>query len=102
MRWHLAAATASVPFRKIFQTELTRRHAAPQYEAAIAIVRNDVIVRLHLNRHSGQRFVTHSGNMKMSLALTDQILLAQVRMAAFHHRAQKPQLIFLAWGRHTA
>jgi hypothetical protein len=39
--------------------------------------------------------------MKMSLALPNQILLAQIRMATLQHRGQEPQLIFFAKGRHT-
>src|SRR3954470_1871007 len=37
----------------------------------------------------------------MSLALTYQILFAQIRMAALENNAQEPQLIVFAKGRHT-
>ena len=86
MRRHLTAAAAGIALSEIFQTELTRRHAAPQNQTPIAIVWHDVIVRLHLDRDRRQRLVTHSGNMKVTFALTIQILLAQVCVATFQHR----------------
>ena len=102
VRWHLAAAAAGIALGEIFEAELTRCHAAPQNQTAVAIVGHDIIIRFHLHRNRRQGLVTHSGNMKMSLTLTIQILLAQVSVAAFQHRGQEPQFIFLAQRRHTA
>ena len=59
-----------------FQAELASGHAAPKHEATVAIIRNDVIVRLHLDRDRRQPFVAHPGDVKMSLALANQILFA--------------------------
>ena len=77
------------------------RHAAAKHQPAIAIIRNDVIIRLHLNGNGGKRFVTHSGDMKVAFALAIQILLAQIGMPALKHDREKAQLIFLAQLRHT-
>ena len=96
MRRHLPAAAAGIALGEIFETELTRRHAAAQNQTAIAIIWNDIIIGLHLDRDRRQRFVPHSGNMKMSFALAVQILLAQICMPAFKNDRQQSQLIFLA------
>ncbi len=37
----------------------------------------------------------------MSLALTNQVLFAQIRMPAFQNKRQQSQLIIFAKGRHT-
>ena len=49
MGGHLPPAAAGVAFCKILQAELAGGHAAPKDEATVAIIRNDVIVRLHLD-----------------------------------------------------
>ena len=85
MRGHLPPAAAGVAFCKIFQAELPSGHAAPKHEATVAIIRNDVIVRLHLDRDRRQRFVAHPGDVKMSFALTNQILFAQIRVPALQN-----------------
>src|SRR6266511_6154036 len=81
VRRHLPAAASGVALCKIFESELARRHSAPKNKTAVAIIRDDVVVRFHLNRDCSERLMAHSGNMKMSLALTIQILFAQVLMA---------------------
>ena len=69
MRRHHAPAAAGFSFRKIFQRQLARGHATTEDQAAIAIVRNNVVARIKLNRNRGQRFVSHSGDMKVAFAL---------------------------------
>ena len=101
MRRHLAATAPGVPFREIFETELTGGHAAPEHESAIPIIRDDIVVGLHLDGDRCQSLVAHSGNVEVSLALADQILFAQIRMPALQHHGQEPQLVFFAKGRHT-
>ncbi len=96
MRRHHAAAAARGALGKIFERELFRRHAATKNQTAIAIIRNDVIVRLHLHGNSSERFVTHPGNVKVTFALTIQILLSQIRVPALQNRFEKPKLIFFA------
>ena len=86
MRRHLPPAASRVSLGEIFKAKLTRGHTAPEYQSAVAIVGNDVIARFHLNGDRRQRFVAHSGNVKMSFALPNQILLAQIRMATLQHR----------------
>ena len=85
MRGHLPPAAAGVALCKIFQAELPRGHATPKDEATVAIIRNDVIVLLHLDRDRRQPFVAHSGDVKMSFALTNQILFAQIRVPALQN-----------------
>ena len=87
---------ARVTLGKIFERELLRRHAATKNQTAIAIIRNDVIVRLHLHGNSCERFVTHSGNVKVTFALTIQILLSQICMPALQNGCEKAELIFFA------
>ena len=67
-------------------TPFLANRSAPENKSAVAIIRYDVIVRFHLDRDRRERLVAHSGNMKMSFALTIQILFAQVRMAALQDR----------------
>src|SRR5262249_44313539 len=86
MRRHLPTAAPGVALCKIFETELARRYSAPEHKTAVAIIRHDMVVCFHLNRDRCERLVAHSGNMKMSLALTIQILFTQVRMAALKDR----------------
>jgi hypothetical protein len=71
MRRHLSAAAAGVAFGEIFQTELMRCHAASEHESAIAIIGNDEVIPLHLDRDRRQRLVTHPGNVKVSLTLAN-------------------------------
>ena len=92
---HLPAAAAGVALGKIFQGQIARRHAPAQNQAAIAIVGDDIIVRLHLHRNRRQRLVAHSGNVKMSFALAIKILLAQIGVAALQHQPEKPQFVLL-------
>ena len=86
VRRHLPAAASGVALCKIFEPELARRHSAPKNKTAVAIIRHDVVVRFHLDRDRRKRLMAHSGNVKMSLALTIQILFAQVRMATLQNR----------------
>jgi hypothetical protein len=81
----LPPAAAGVAFCKILQAELSGGHAAPKHEATVAIIRNNVIVRLRLDRYGRQRFVAHTGDVKMSLALTNQILFPQIRVPALQN-----------------
>ena len=101
MGWHLPAATSGIALGKIFQSKFARGHASPENKAAIAIIRNDVIVWLHLDGNGGECFVPHAGNVEVAFALAIQILLAQIRMPAFQHRGEEPQLFFFAQRWHT-
>ena len=101
MRRHHPTATARFAFGKIFERELSRGHSAAEDQTAVAIKRNDVIVQFHLNGDGGERFMPHAGNVKMTFALSIQILLAQIGMPALEHDREKAQLIFLAQLRHT-
>src|ERR1051326_4206311 len=62
---HYCSATASgatasgISLGKILEAELTRGHAATEHEAAVAIIRHNVIARLHLKRDCRQRLVAH-------------------------------------------
>ena len=82
---HLPPAAAGVAFGKIFQAELTRGHAAPKHEPTVAIIRNDIIIGLHLDRDRRQRFMAHPKDVKMSFALTIQILFAEIRVSALQN-----------------
>jgi len=86
MRWHLTAAAPVVRFAKIFKAKLARCHAAPENKTAVAIIRHDVIVRFRLDRDRRKRLVTHSGNMKMSFALTIQVLFPQICVTTLQDR----------------
>src|SRR5207247_11128478 len=81
MRRHLAPTAPGVSLGEIFESQLARRHAASEHESAVAIIRNDVIAGFHLHGYCRQRLLTHSGNVKMSLALPMSILLAQITRA---------------------
>ncbi len=50
MRRHLAPAASGISLGEIFETKLPRGHAAPEHQSAVAIIRNDVIARFHLER----------------------------------------------------
>src|SRR5262249_32955754 len=82
MRGHLPPTTAGVAFCKIFQAELASGHAAPKNQATVAIIRNDMVVGRHLDRNRRQRFMAHPRDVKMSFALTNQILFAQIGVPA--------------------
>jgi hypothetical protein len=87
MRGHLPPAAAGVAFCKILQAELAGGHAAPKHETTVAIIRNNVVVGIHLNRDRRQRFVAHARDVKMSFALTNQILFAQIRVPALQNNS---------------
>ena len=101
VRRHHSPAAAGVSFREVFQTQLACGHAPAQHQAAIAIVRDNVIVRLHLDGNGRERFVAHARDMEMALALAIQVLLAQIRVPALEHDRKKTQFILLAQFRHT-
>ena len=101
VRRHLPAAASGIALGKIFQGKLLRGHASSKNKAAVAIIRHDVIVWLHLDGNGGERFVSHPGDMEVAFALTIQILLAQIRMPAFQHGGEKPQFFFFAQRWHT-
>src|ERR1051325_6499324 len=101
MRRHLPAAASGVAFGEVFPPELTRGHAAPEREAAIAIVGHQIIVRLGLNRNGSERFVAHARHMKMAFALAIEVLLAQIGVPALEHQTKKAQLVFLGERGHT-
>src|ERR1700747_346064 len=96
MRRHLPAMTSGVAFGKVLQRQVPRGHAPTENKPPVAIVRNNVIACIQLNGNSDQRFMSHAGDMKMALALANQILLTQVGMATFQNRFKQSKLIFLA------
>jgi hypothetical protein len=101
MRRHHATAAAGIALGEIFERQLLRRHAAAKNQTAIAIIRHNVIVALHLHRNRGERFVSHPGHMKVPLALTIQVLLAQIGVPALQNRFEETNLIFFAERGHT-
>src|SRR5205823_4905446 len=100
MRRHLPAVTFTLGLCEIIDRQLPRTHPATEDQSAIAIVRDDVVVALHLNRNGGQSFMPHPGNMKMAFALAIEILLAQITMPALKQDGQKSQLFVSAQFRH--
>ena len=91
MRRHLPPPAAGVEFGKVFQAKLMCRHTAAEDETAITIIRNNIIVRFHLDRNRSQRFMAHSRDVKMSFALAIQILLAQIGVAALQNYFEEPK-----------
>jgi hypothetical protein len=83
----LASATAGAALCKIFQAELPGGYAATKDQASVSIIRNDIIFLLHLERDRRQSFVAHPGDMKMSFALTNQILFAQIGVPALENNS---------------
>jgi len=63
---------------------------------AVAIITADIIVRLGLKRNRSQRFMSHPRDMKMSLALTIEILLAQITVPALEQNREEAKFVFLA------
>ena len=100
MRRHHATAAAGIALRKIFEPEFPRRHSTTEHKSTIAIVRNDVIVRFHLHGNGCERFVSHPGNVKMTFALTIQILLAQVGVTTFEHDGEESKLVLFSQSGH--
>ena len=96
MRWHLAPAALALALRHVIERQLARRDAATEHQRAIAIVGDDVIARLHLERDRRQRLVAHAGNVEMPFALPVQVLLAQISVPALEDRGQQSEFIFLA------
>jgi hypothetical protein len=74
----LQICKSGIALCKIFEGKLTRCHTAPENKTAVAIIRYDVIVRFRLDRDRRKRLVAHARNMKMSFALTIQILFPQI------------------------
>ena len=100
MRRHLPTVTFALRLCKIIDRQLPRTHTATEDQSTIAVVRDDVIISLHLNRNRGQPFVPHTGNMKMAFALAIKILLAQIAMPALEQDGQKSQLFLPVQFRH--
>ena len=96
MRRHLPPVALSFPLREIIQRQFARRDSAAEHQPAVAVVRANVIAFHHRQAERRQTFVAHAGNMKMTFALTIQILLAQIAMPAFQEKGEKAQLIFFA------
>jgi hypothetical protein len=101
MRRHHPTAAPGFALGKIFEPKLTHRYAAPEDQSAVTIKRNNVIIRFHLDGDCGERFMTHSRRVKMTLALPIQTLLAQIGMPALKHERQETQLILFAELGHT-
>src|ERR1051326_4468738 len=102
MRRHLAAVTFAFSLGEIVDRKLPRADAATEHERTIAIVGDNVIVLLHLNRDGRECFVPHAGDMEVTLALTIQILLAQIPVPALEQDRQKPQFVLPGQFRHRA
>jgi hypothetical protein len=100
MRRHLPSVTFTLRLCEIIDRQLPRTDAATEDQSAIAIVRDDVIVLLHLNRNGGQPFVPHAGDMEMAFALAIEILLAQIAMPALKQDGQQSQLFLPVQFRH--
>src|SRR5213592_332437 len=101
MRWHLTTVAFSFRLREIIDRQLPRTHPATEDQSTIAIVRDDVIVLLHLNRNGSQPFVPHAGDMKMAFALAIEILLAQIAVPALEQGGQESQLFVPVQFRHS-
>ena len=101
MGWHLPTVTFALGLCEIIGRQLPRTHPATEDQSAIAIVWDDVIVALHLNRNGSQPFVSHAGDMKMAFALAIEILLAKIAMPALEQDGQKSQLILPTQLRHS-
>jgi hypothetical protein len=85
VRWHLPTAAAGVAFSEILETKLARGHSASENKTAIAIIRNNVIIRFHEKRNRRERLVAHTGDVEVSFPLTIQILLAQICVPALQN-----------------
>src|SRR6478735_4317425 len=102
MRRHLPTVTFTLRLCEIIDRQLPRTHPATEDQSTIAIVRDDVIVALHLDRNRGQPFVPHAGDMKMTFALAVEMLLAQIAMPALEQDRQKSQFFFPVQFRHRS
>src|SRR5256885_15678197 len=100
MRRHLPTVTLTLRLREIIDRQLPRTHPPTEDQSTIAIVRDDVIVLLHLNRNGREGFVPHAGDMKMAFPLAIEILLAQITMPALEQDGQKSQLLVPGQFRH--
>jgi hypothetical protein len=101
MRRHLPPVALTFALREIIQRQLARRDSATQDDAAVPIIRDNVIAFLHRNAERGQAFVAHPGHMKMTFPLAIEILLAQIAMPALQESGEKAQLIFFAQNGHV-
>ena len=54
-----------------------------------AVIRNDVVALDHGEAERGQAFVSHPGNMEMTLPLSVQILFAQIAVPALQQDGQQ-------------
>jgi hypothetical protein len=96
MRRHLPSVALPFPLREIIQRQFARRNPAAEDQAAIAVLRANEVAFNHRDSERSQTFVAHSGNMEMTLALTVEILLAEITMPAFQQQGEEAQLIFFA------
>ena len=92
MRRHLSAARRGLALGHVVERELERGDAAPQDEAAVAVIGAGVVVGLHLHADGGHRLVPLAGHVKVPLALAVEVLLAQVAVAAFEEGEKEPSL----------
>ena len=92
----------ALPFAlgEIIERQLARSHAPAEDESAVAIITADVITRLGRKRNRPERLVPHARNVEMALALTIQILLAQIGVPALQHNCQQSELVFFAKSGH--
>src|SRR6059058_839886 len=77
-----AFAVRAFGLREIINGQLSRADSTTEYQCAITVEGNNVIILLHLNGNGSERFVAHPGNVKVTFALAIEILLAQVTMPA--------------------
>ena len=82
MRRHLPSVAFAFGLREIIDGQLPRADSTTEYQCAIAVEGNNVIILLHLNGNGSERFVAHPRNVKVTFALAIEILLAQVTMPA--------------------
>src|SRR5438067_6283419 len=94
MRRHLSSVAFAFGLREIINGQLPRADSTTEYQRAIAIEGDNVIILLHLNGNGSERFVAHPRNVKVAFALAIEILLAQVTMPALKQNRSESQFLF--------
>jgi len=91
---HLAAVTLPFAFREIIQGQLAGCDPATENESPVPIIGNDLIAFDHRDADRGQPLMSHPGNVKMTLALAIQVLLAEIAMATLQQDRKQTQFVF--------
>src|SRR5262249_11149490 len=96
MRRHLPSVALPVALREIIESQLGRSYSAAKDKSAVSIIAANVIARLRCDGNGSERFVPHSGDVKMAFALTVKTLFPQIAVPAFKENREKAKFVFFA------